>query len=190
MQGGQWYTLRVILAGIAVSIGWWVYVQGMGFPQCLKPQRLYSSSWADAVAVGCSSAPRHQDRPVWRALCHDKWGKQGKPCLLYALPLHSRSCQRHFSLQVLPLPSYCATAPACHLSRACADALSSQVLVGEDYRKRMYMMDEGGNLYYDSGNREVGFFQVWPIAYCRHASAGVSPRSQCHWGAIKPLHTG
>ena len=41
-----------------------------------------------------------------------------------------------------------------------ADPANWQVLVGEDSRKRMYMMDEGGNLYYDSGNREVGFFQV------------------------------
>ena len=41
-----------------------------------------------------------------------------------------------------------------------AELQSWQVLVGEDSRKRMYMLDAGGNLYYDSGNREVGFFQV------------------------------
>ena len=35
-----------------------------------------------------------------------------------------------------------------------------QVVVGEDSRRRMYFMDASNNLYYDSGNKDVGWFQA------------------------------
>lgn len=36
----------------------------------------------------------------------------------------------------------------------------NQFMVGEDSKGRMYMYDAGGNLYYDSGLEEVGWYVV------------------------------
>lgn len=36
----------------------------------------------------------------------------------------------------------------------------NQVMVGEDTDGRVYFVDKGGNLYYDSGDPEVGMYVV------------------------------
>ena len=60
-------------------------------------------------------------------------------------------------------------------------------MVGEDSRKRLYMMDEAGSLYYDSGNAEVGFFQVrrtGPLGRCAQDAGGAGE----HAPASAPRH--
>lgn len=41
----------------------------------------------------------------------------------------------------------------------------SQFMAGEDSRGRVFMYDKNGNLYYDSGIREVGWYVVSALDY-------------------------
>ena len=83
-------------------------------------------------AGACSPAARHTDGRVWRPLRHQRCWQQGMQCTLDSMGRRSQADR----------------------------ARPVQVVVGEDNRKRMYFMDAGNNLYYDSGNPEVGWFQV------------------------------